>query len=112
MAHDMAHDAQLRALEDGLRAQDPRFSEAMDAGRPCTPREYRRGRSWLLLLAGLAALGAGIGIGHGLLLVTGLVVAGLAVHLFDPDRPRPRGLFSPLRPGLGRHLSGGRTRAG
>ena len=48
MAHDMAHDAQLRALEDGLRAQDPRFSEAMDAGQPCTPREYRRGRAWLL----------------------------------------------------------------
>ncbi|KUL58069.1 DUF3040 domain-containing protein [Streptomyces albidoflavus] len=95
MAHDMAHDAQLRALEDGLRAQDPRFSEAMDAGQPCTPREYRRGRAWLLLLAGLTALGAGIGIGHGLLLATGLVVAGLAVHLFDPDRPRPRGLFSP-----------------
>ncbi|MEU7375958.1 DUF3040 domain-containing protein [Streptomyces albidoflavus] len=94
MAHDMAHDARLRALEDGLRAQDPRFSEAMDAGEPCVPREYRRGRAWLLLLAGLTALGVGIGIGHGLLLATGLVVSGLAVHLFDPDRPRPRGLFS------------------
>ncbi|CAM5591730.1 MULTISPECIES: DUF3040 domain-containing protein [Streptomyces] len=94
MAHDMAQDARLRALEDHLHAQDPRFSEAMDAGEPRPPREYRRGRAWLLLLAGLTALGVGIGVGHGLLLATGLVVAGIAVHLFDPDRPRPRGLFS------------------
>ncbi len=38
--------------------------------------------------------GVQIGYSFGLLLATGLVVSGLAVHLFDPDRPRPRGLFS------------------
>lgn len=32
----------LRAIEMALRAEDPQFAEALRAGRPHPPREYRR----------------------------------------------------------------------
>lgn len=32
----------LQAIEMALRAEDPQFTEALRAGRPHPPREYRR----------------------------------------------------------------------
>lgn len=90
------HDARLRDLEDRLRRDDPQFASAMADGRPQRPREYRHGWAWLMLAVGLAAFAVGIVIGHGLLIATGLVVAGAAGHLFDPERGRLRGDGAPV----------------
>ncbi|WP_329391394.1 DUF3040 domain-containing protein [Streptomyces sp. NBC_01716] len=87
-AHD--EDRQLDGLADRLRHDDPRFAADFARGRPCRPREYRRGTAWLTLAVGLALLGAGIALGHGLLLAGGLVVSGAAGHLFDPNREQIR----------------------
>ncbi|MEU9750259.1 MULTISPECIES: DUF3040 domain-containing protein [Streptomyces] len=83
-------DRLLDDLADRLRDDDPRFTAAFVEGRPCRPREYRRGAAWLTLAVGLALLGAGIVLGHGLLLAGGLVVSGAAGHLFDPNREHIR----------------------
>ncbi|MFE5669461.1 DUF3040 domain-containing protein [Streptomyces niveus] len=83
-------DRLLDDLADRLRYEDPRFAAAFVEGRPCRPREYRRGAAWLTLAVGLALLGAGIVLGHGLLLAGGLVVSGAAGHLFDPYRDHIR----------------------
>ncbi|WP_030543828.1 DUF3040 domain-containing protein [Streptomyces albus] len=86
----------LGEIEARLHREDPRFAHALGAGRPCRPREYRKPWPWLLLVAALAMLGAGIALAHGLLLATGLVLAGMAGELLDPERdarrhpPRPR----------------------
>lgn len=58
-------------------------------GRPSPPRR-RHGPAWAVLGAGLVLLVAGVVVGHGLLIATGLVVAGVGAHLFDYPRPRPR----------------------
>ncbi|MGC9497571.1 DUF3040 domain-containing protein [Streptomyces sp. WG7] len=79
-------DQRLGEIESRLRRDDPRFARALDVGRPRRPREYRRVRAWLLLATALAALGAGIALAHGLLIATGLVLAGIAGELFDPHR--------------------------
>lgn len=84
-------DERLRDIEARLAHEDPRFAAALGAGQPCSPREYRYGRAALLLLAAVALLGCGIVAGHGLLIAAGLVLAGIAGHLFDPQRNRPRG---------------------
>ncbi|MEU1277378.1 DUF3040 domain-containing protein [Streptomyces sp. NPDC005805] len=83
----------MRALEERLHREDPRFAEALAHGRPCRPREYRHGRAWLLTGFGLVLLGIGIAVGDGLLIATGLVTAGLGGHLFDP----PHGPRAPRR---------------
>ncbi|MET8879414.1 DUF3040 domain-containing protein [Streptomyces rubiginosohelvolus] len=85
------YDERLRDLEEQLRHDDPGFAEAMSDGTPRSPREYRRRNAWLWLAVGLAALGMGIAMGHGLLIAAGLVVAGAAAHLFDPQRGRLHG---------------------
>ncbi|MEU3345078.1 DUF3040 domain-containing protein [Streptomyces sp. NPDC006700] len=69
---------------------DPRFARALRAGRPCPPREYRRTGAWLSLTFALLVLGTGITMAHGLLIVTGMVLAGMAAELCDPRRC-PRG---------------------
>ncbi|RII14253.1 hypothetical protein DSC45_21430 [Streptomyces sp. YIM 130001] len=81
----------LGDLEAQMEREDPEFARSLADGRPRSPREYRRGRAWLVLAVAVGCLGFGIGIGHGLLLATGLVVAGIAGHLFDPQRRRPQG---------------------
>ncbi|NGO49298.1 DUF3040 domain-containing protein [Streptomyces ureilyticus] len=89
----MAHfdDEHLRDLEARMRRDDPRFAKALGSGRPCRPREYRHGRAWLVLAIALACLGVGMALPQGILIAVGLVLAGAAGHLFDPQRARPRG---------------------
>lgn len=82
-------DEHLRDIEAQMRRDDPRFAKALGSGRPCRPREYRRGRAWLVLAIALTCLGIGIAIGQGLLIATGLVLAGIGGHMFDPHRPKP-----------------------
>ncbi|QFQ96955.1 hypothetical protein F9278_12840 [Streptomyces phaeolivaceus] len=58
-----------------------------------TPPPRRSRRAWALLAVALAMLITGTVLPHGLLLASGLVVAGLATHLLAPpdapDRPEP-----------------------
>ncbi|MFD8050415.1 DUF3040 domain-containing protein [Streptomyces chartreusis] len=79
-------DPRLGEIESHLHREDPRFARALGAGRPCQPREYRRTRAWLLLAVALAVLGAGFAMAHGLLIAAGLVLAGMAAELLDPQR--------------------------
>ncbi|MGY1439986.1 DUF3040 domain-containing protein [Streptomyces reniochalinae] len=79
----------LDEMDARMRSEDPRFAHAMESGRPCLPREYRRGRAWSSLAVGVVLLGLGVVISDGLLITSGLVVAGAAGHLFDPERRRP-----------------------
>ncbi|MFE3830312.1 DUF3040 domain-containing protein [Streptomyces sp. NPDC059092] len=83
-------DRRLGDLAERLRHDDPRFFHALEAGTPCRPREYRHGTAWLTLAVALGGLALGIVLGHGLLIAGGLVLAGIAGHLFDPDRARVR----------------------
>ncbi|UNT00699.1 DUF3040 domain-containing protein [Streptomyces tubbatahanensis] len=79
----------LDEMDARMRSEDPRFAHAMDSGRPCRPREYRRGCAWSSLAVGVVLLGLGVVISDGILITSGLVVAGAAGHLFDPERRRP-----------------------
>ncbi|MFD9423017.1 MULTISPECIES: DUF3040 domain-containing protein [unclassified Streptomyces] len=85
------YDERLRDIEERLRHDDPGFAASLSGGSPRPPRDYRRGHAWLWLVVGLAALGVGIAVGHGLLIAAGLVVAGVAGQLFDPQRVRLHG---------------------
>ncbi|MEU6732505.1 hypothetical protein ABZ929_04765 [Streptomyces physcomitrii] len=78
-----------RAPQDHPRARHPRDGHPR-GGHPSGPV---RGRipAWLTLAASLAALLSGALHGQGLLLATGLVLAGIAANLFDPPRKRPPG---------------------
>ncbi len=93
-----SHDKRLDEIEARLHRDDPRFARGLGAGRPCRPREYRHTRAWLLLVVALAVLGAGIALAHGLLIATGLVLAGMAGELFDPQRDPRRHRTPPPRP--------------
>ncbi|WP_240045405.1 DUF3040 domain-containing protein [Streptomyces sp. L-9-10] len=83
-------DRRLGDLATRLRQDDPRFARALEAGSPCRPREYRHGVAWLLVAVALGGFVLGVVVGHGLLIAGGLVLAGAAAHLFDPDRGRVR----------------------
>ncbi|MCM2390498.1 DUF3040 domain-containing protein [Streptomyces albipurpureus] len=78
--HDLAH---------RMRNDDPRFARAMERGQPRRPREYRRRSAWLLLSVAVVLFGVGMGIADGLLIASGVVAAGAAGHLFDPQLDRP-----------------------
>lgn len=86
-----SEDARLVDLETRLEREDPRFARAMRNGRPAPPREYRRTGAWWGLVLGLAVLGSGIALAQGLLIAAGLVLAGMAGQLVDPDPSLPRG---------------------
>ncbi|MCI4078814.1 DUF3040 domain-containing protein [Streptomyces sp. MMS21 TC-5] len=81
-------DERIADLEAALRHDDPRFAQGLGRGRPRRPREYRRGRAWLAMVLAVAAVVTGAVVPHGLLLATGLVMAALAVNLFDTTRRR------------------------
>ncbi|MFE7093020.1 MULTISPECIES: DUF3040 domain-containing protein [Streptomyces] len=84
-------DERIAELEAALRHDDPRFAQGLGRGRPRRPREYRRGRAWLAMGLAVAAVVTGAVVPHGLLLAAGLVMAALAVNLFDTTlRRRPR----------------------
>ncbi|MFD6969600.1 DUF3040 domain-containing protein [Streptomyces sp. NPDC059979] len=82
-------DERIADLEAALRHDDPRFAHGLGKGRPRRPREYRRGQAWLAMILAIAAVVTGAMMPHGLLLAAGLVMAALAVNLFDPTRRRP-----------------------
>ena len=83
-------DERLTALAARFERDDPRFAQAMRAGRPSPPREYRRRGAWWALAVALAVLITGVVLADGLLIATGLVLAGMAAQLFDPHRMRGR----------------------
>ncbi|CAM5614707.1 DUF3040 domain-containing protein [Streptomyces narbonensis] len=94
-------DERIADLEAALWHDDPRFARGLGQGRPCRPREYRRGRAWpVTALGALAAVVAGALIPNGLVLAAGLIAAAFAVHLFDATRRR-RGRHP--GPGRGEH---------
>ena len=81
----------LKALASATERDDARFARALAEGWPRRPREYRRARAWCALSGAGALLLAGVALPHGLLLATGLVLAGMAATLFDPHRRHPGG---------------------
>ncbi|MFF1720862.1 DUF3040 domain-containing protein [Streptomyces sviceus] len=83
-------DEHLVDLAARLERDDPRFARALGSGRPARPREYRRAGAWGTLAVALALLATGMALPEGLLVALGLVLAGIAVPLFDPQRDRPR----------------------
>ena len=90
-------DQRLSEIESRLHRDDPRFSHALDTGRPRRPREYRHLRAWLLLAAALAVLGSGVVLAQGLLIASGLVLVGMAGELFDPHRRGRANRYPPPR---------------
>ena len=99
---DNAHTSDAPAGPADGPTPGPGAPPAADAGHAAAPppsavapgpggRSRRRhGPAWTVLVAGLVLLVVGIVVGHGLLIATGLVVAGTGAHLFDYPRPRPR----------------------
>jgi hypothetical protein len=82
-------DEHLVDLAARLERDDPRFARALGSGRPARPREYRRGGAWGTLAVAVILLAVGMALPEGILVATGLVLAGIAVPLFDPHRDRP-----------------------
>jgi hypothetical protein len=82
-------DEHLVELAARLERDDPRFARAPASGRPNRPREYRRAGAWGTLTLALSLLAAGTALPEGILVAAGLVLAGIAVPLFDPHRDRP-----------------------
>ncbi|MFG3659739.1 DUF3040 domain-containing protein [Streptomyces sp. NPDC047706] len=80
----------LVALAARCERDDPRFTRALGAGRPVRPREYRRGRAWWTVAVAVAVLVTGAAVADGLLVTSGLILAGIGAQLFDPHRTRPR----------------------
>jgi len=77
------HDCRsLAELEAQTERTDPRFARGLGSGRPCPPREYRRGRAWIVLAVAGALLVTGTLLPDGLLIVAAIVVAGAAGHMF------------------------------
>ncbi|SDJ37213.1 DUF3040 domain-containing protein [Streptomyces indicus] len=83
-----ADERHLRALEAQLELDDPQFARALARGRPRRPRECRRRWAWLVAGAAAGCFAYGVAVGQGLLIATGLVIAGAATHLFDPPQLR------------------------
>ncbi|MFF2846371.1 DUF3040 domain-containing protein [Streptomyces sp. NPDC058001] len=88
-------DERLAGLEDHFRRDDPRFARAMGAGRPCSPREYRRRPAQLALTAAITCLALSFVLAEPLLLAAGLILSGVAATLRGPGsrrrrRPGPR----------------------
>ncbi|MFJ3877142.1 DUF3040 domain-containing protein [Streptomyces sp. NPDC090077] len=81
-------DERIADIEALLWHDDPRFARGLGKGRPRRPREYRRGRAWLAMALALAAVVTGALVPHGLVLAAGLIMAALAVNLFDTTRRR------------------------
>ncbi|MEU5047623.1 DUF3040 domain-containing protein [Streptomyces griseorubiginosus] len=83
-------DEHLVDLAARLERDDPRFARALGSGRPARPREYRRTGAWGTLGVAVLLLTSGMALPEGILVAAGLVLAGIAVPLFDPHRDGPR----------------------
>ncbi|MFF7952873.1 DUF3040 domain-containing protein [Streptomyces griseorubiginosus] len=82
-------DEHLVDLAARLERDDPRFARALGSGRPARPREYRRTGAWGTLAVAVLLLTSGMALPEGILVAAGLVLAGIAVPLFDPHRDEP-----------------------
>ncbi|MFF7051197.1 DUF3040 domain-containing protein [Streptomyces griseorubiginosus] len=82
-------DEHLVDLAARLEREDPRFARALGSGRPARPREYRRTGAWGTLAVAVLLLASGMALPEGILVAAGLVLAGIAVPLFDPHRDEP-----------------------
>jgi hypothetical protein len=83
----------LAVIALATREDDPRFATALRTGRPRRPREYRWGRSCLLLLAAASLIAGAVAAGNIIMLLAALPtgVAGVAdLPPRWPDRPRSR----------------------
>ncbi|MEU4130556.1 DUF3040 domain-containing protein [Streptomyces wuyuanensis] len=85
-----ADDERIAELEARLLHDDPRFARALAAGRPRPPREYRRGRAWPFVICAGLVVSLGMALVHGLLLASGVVLAGVAAYRIDSVRLRHR----------------------
>ncbi|OON77270.1 DUF3040 domain-containing protein [Streptomyces tsukubensis] len=85
----------LEALEEHMRRSDPGLVRALRTGTLPESRHRRHLLAWLLLAGSLAVLVSGLLIGHGLLLATGLVAAGLGAHLFERPEDGDSGPVGP-----------------
>lgn len=87
------HDCRsLAELEAQTERTDPRFARGLRSGRPCPPREYRRGRAWIVLAIAGALLVTGTLLPDGLLIAAAIVVAGAGGDMIAPPpaaRHRP-----------------------
>ncbi|MEW1871983.1 DUF3040 domain-containing protein [Streptomyces caelestis] len=79
-------DERLVDLAARLEREDPRSVRPLPESRPVRPRAYRRTGAWCALAIGVVMLAAGVVVPDGLLIAAGLVLAGIAVQLLDPDR--------------------------
>ncbi|MFD7556231.1 MULTISPECIES: hypothetical protein [unclassified Streptomyces] len=92
-------------------SDDERLTDLGAATRPDDPRLTRGQRqalAWTGLLPALAAIVTGAMVPNGMLLAAGLIMAALAVNLFDPARPRRW----PTRSERNRRLTRGRPDPG
>ncbi|MFF7735784.1 DUF3040 domain-containing protein [Streptomyces sp. NPDC007984] len=103
-------DTLLRNLAQQMEQRDPPFAQPLDSGLPRRPRERGHGPAWTVLAVALAMLVTGMALPNGLLIAAGVVVAGVAGHLFDSDRGNALGRsFQRLhRPGTATGRSGSR----
>jgi hypothetical protein len=75
------------------------------------PRRTNHHAGWLLFTVAVLAIAAGMGTGHGLVLVAGLVLAPFGLHLISGD-PAPTRRVRTVRPAaaIGTGLGRGRVR--
>lgn len=78
-------DDERPADPDEWRREAPRHDGTPVPTRQSTARGAWRAAAWLFLVTATGTLVAGIAVGQGLLIATGLVLAGIAGHLFTPE---------------------------
>ncbi|POX44326.1 DUF3040 domain-containing protein [Streptomyces sp. Ru72] len=79
----------LRSITEHLQRGDPHLTRALSHHRLAgAHRRHHRGSAWATLALAATALALGIALPHGLLIATGLVLAGITANFFDPLRAR------------------------
>lgn len=64
--------------------------QGQDGGGASSTRRGWRAAAWLFLVSATVTLVVGIAVGQGLLIATGLVLAGVSGHLFTPEYTQKR----------------------
>ncbi|MFF8015364.1 DUF3040 domain-containing protein [Streptomyces sp. NPDC007929] len=82
----------LQGIAEQLQREDPRLARALSDDRfaSAARRRHRHWSAWATLALTAAALALGIALPDGLLIATGLVLAGVTANLFDPLPSRPQ----------------------